>query len=36
LPNLTRRLLERGYDVEDVQKIIGGNWVRVFREVWGE
>jgi membrane dipeptidase len=36
LPNLTRRLLERGYGVEDVKKIVGGNWVRVFREVWGE
>jgi membrane dipeptidase len=36
LPNLTRRLLERGYGVEDTKKIMGGNWVRVFREVWGE
>jgi membrane dipeptidase len=35
LPNLTRRLLERGYKEEDVLKIMGGNWVRVFREVWG-
>ena len=35
LPNLTRRLLERGYKGEDVLKIMGGNWVRVFREVWG-
>ncbi|HYX02802.1 MAG TPA: membrane dipeptidase [Reyranella sp.] len=36
LPNLTRRLLERGYGVADTRKIMGGNWVRVFREVWGE
>jgi membrane dipeptidase len=36
LPNLTRRLLERGYGEADVLKIMGGNWVRVFREVWGE
>ncbi len=36
LPNLTRRLLERGYGVEDVRKILGGNWLRVFRAVWGE
>ena len=36
LPNLTRRLLERGYGVEDTKKIMGGNWVRLFREVWGE
>jgi membrane dipeptidase len=36
LPNLTRRLLERGYGVEDTKKIMGGNWLRLFREVWGE
>ena len=36
LPNLTRHLLEKGYAVEDVRKIIGGNWLRVMRQVWGE
>jgi membrane dipeptidase len=36
LPNLTARLLERGYAPADILKIMGGNWVRVFREVWGE
>ena len=36
LRNLTRRLLERGYSEETTKKILGGNWVRVFREVWGE
>ena len=35
LRNLTRRLLERGYGEEATGKILGGNWVRVFREVWG-
>lgn len=34
LPNLTRRLLERGYAEVDVQKILGGNWLRVMRAVW--
>jgi membrane dipeptidase len=34
LPNLTGALLERGYAVSDVRKVIGGNWLRVFREVW--
>lgn len=34
-PNLTQRLVERGYKADDVRKIMGGNWVRVFREVWG-
>ena len=36
LPNLTARLLARGYQADDVRKIIGGNWLRVFRTVWGE
>ncbi len=35
LPNLTRRLLERGYVEADVRKILGGNWLRVMRAVWG-
>jgi membrane dipeptidase len=35
LPNLTRRLLERGYGDDDVRKILGGNWLRVMRRVWG-
>jgi membrane dipeptidase len=33
-PNITRRLLERGYSRDDVQKIVGGNLLRVFRQVW--
>lgn len=35
LPNLTGRLLERGYGEPDVRKILGGNWLRVMRSVWG-
>jgi membrane dipeptidase len=35
LPNLTRFLLGRGYHEDDVRKILGGNWLRVFRAVWG-
>jgi membrane dipeptidase len=34
-PNLTRFLLERGYKADEVLKIMGENWVRVFRAVWG-
>jgi len=30
-PELTRGLLERGYSVEDVEKILGGNFMRVLR-----
>jgi membrane dipeptidase len=32
-PNVTRELLRRGYSADDVAKIWGGNWLRVFREV---
>lgn len=35
LPNLTGRLLQRGYTEGDVRKILGGNWLRVMRHVWG-
>ena len=33
--NITRGLMARGYTDEDIVKIIGGNWMRVFKEVWG-
>lgn len=35
LPALTGRLLARGYKPDDVKKLIGGNWLRLFRTVWG-
>jgi membrane dipeptidase len=35
VPNITVGLLARGYEVEDVGKILGGNWLRVIREVMG-
>jgi membrane dipeptidase len=35
LPRLTAGLVERGYSEEDVKKILGGNFLRVFREVVG-
>ena len=34
LPRVTQGLLDRGYKDEDIQKVIGGNWLRVFRKVW--
>ncbi len=33
LPKITEELLKRGYSAEDVHKILGGNLLRVFREV---
>ena len=35
-PNLTDALLKHGFSAEDVAKIMGGNWVRVLKDVWGE
>lgn len=32
-PNLTRELLQRGYSPEDIGKLWGGNFLRVFRQV---
>ncbi|MER8779282.1 dipeptidase [Mesorhizobium sp. M0977] len=36
LLGMTKGLLRRGYKEQDVRKILGLNWLRVFREVWGE
>jgi membrane dipeptidase len=33
LPKITQALLDRGYSAEDIKKILGGNLMRVFREV---
>jgi membrane dipeptidase len=33
LPKITQALLDRGYSGEDVKKILGGNLLRVFRQV---
>jgi membrane dipeptidase len=33
LPKITQSLLDRGYSADDIHKILGGNLLRVFREV---
>ncbi|HXR39194.1 MAG TPA: dipeptidase [Terracidiphilus sp.] len=33
LPKITQALMDRGYSAEDCRKILGGNLLRVFREV---
>jgi len=35
LHNVTLELLKRGYSDNDVSKILGGNILRVYKEVWG-
>jgi membrane dipeptidase len=35
LANLTAGLLKRGFSEADTRKILGENWVRVYRAVWG-
>ena len=35
LQRLTERLLQREFSEADARKILGGNWLRVFRQVWG-
>ncbi|WP_419812885.1 dipeptidase [Bacterioplanoides sp.] len=35
-PNLTEALLKHGFKADEVAKIMGGNWVRVLKDVWGE
>ena len=36
LAQLTAALLQRSYRDDEVRAILGENWLRVFREVWGE
>jgi len=31
--NLTRRLIERGFSDENIEKILRGNWIRIFKEL---
>ncbi len=35
LPNLTAKLLSHGYSPAETRKILGENWLRVMRAVWG-
>ena len=32
LPNITYELLKRGYSEQDIDKILGGNFLRVFAQ----
>jgi membrane dipeptidase len=34
MPEITKRLVNRGYSDNEVQKILGGNFLRVIKKVW--
>jgi membrane dipeptidase len=34
LPELTERMLAAGYAEPDIRAVLGGNWLRLAREVW--
>jgi membrane dipeptidase len=36
LPNITKELVKKGYSEENIKKILGGNFIRVFKEVVGK
>jgi len=33
VPNITKELVRRGYSDQDIEKVLGGNFMRVFRQV---
>lgn len=35
MPLITEGLVRRGYKTEDIRLILGGNYLRVFQQVWG-
>ena len=35
IPALTKRLVERGHSDETILNFLGGNYLRVFEQVWG-
>jgi len=36
IPDLTERMLRAGYPEADIRAVLGGNWLRLAREVWRE
>ncbi|HUS77417.1 MAG TPA: membrane dipeptidase [Patescibacteria group bacterium] len=35
MPNLTKGLVARGYSDQEIKKMLGHNWVKLFKRVWG-
>ena len=36
MPNFTKGLVARGYSDTEIKKILGTNYLRLFRKVWGK
>ncbi len=34
IPNITKGLVARGYSDEEIEKILGGNFIRIFKRIW--
>ena len=34
IENVRAEMVRRGYTQEEIAKVFGGNWMRVFREAW--
>ena len=34
MPNIAVALMDRGYSEGDISKVLGANWLRLFRDVW--
>ncbi|RKL61904.1 membrane dipeptidase [Thermoanaerobacteraceae bacterium SP2] len=34
LPNLVEAMIKRGYSLDNIKKILGENWLRIFKQVW--
>lgn len=35
LPNVTQGLLQRGWSMPEIHKVLGEKWLRVYEKVWG-
>jgi membrane dipeptidase len=35
LPNVTKSLIRRGWSTGDIRKVLGENWLRVYKQIWG-
>ncbi|MYJ15318.1 MAG: hypothetical protein F4085_01965, partial [Acidimicrobiia bacterium] len=34
ITNITKELVKRGYPAEAIEKILGHNWIELFKKVW--